>query len=646
MIRPACHTPIQTTGQDHTSTANESWAGTDGAPESYQHAKAKEHSLSILKFEKTTPSLADDCWIRRTFKGATSGLGNKLYLQCKNRTSHTAQAGRLGGHLRLDKTYQRPEITTSSRSLTPLASRSNKARQARRGTAMVSPPRPFDIIVYGATGFTGEAVARALAQDPAAAGRRWALGGRNRARLDAVRARLPAPRPPGAAATVTIATDEKEKEKEKEDGDQAKQPGTRHHARQAVAVVVVDAVVDDRAKLAAAFGTARVLVNCAGPFASCGRNVVQACIDANTDYVDIAGETQFIFSTMLEEHERARQRGVLVVSACGFDSIPADIGCKYVTAELDRVLRTHADAHGASSTKLPPHEQSPTPATAPVVVTHIESFLHVSTGAVGHATTLECALLGLATVSETNAIRRQLLSQLSADPKSHPDHKTPRLKLHRGIFRDMRAATVQQGSGYPGHAPFCTLFTGTDSAIVKQTERLDALECLREPLPAPSISYAAYIVVGYWPAVLRLLFYGALCMALCKYPAGRRLIMRYPSLFTHGLFSHQGPSEEQRANTSASFDFFGKRFVDGVERARVVTQVAIPRDPGYTGTARIVLAAAYTLLDDRAATPEGGVLTPAAAFAKTKLMQRLSANNTMEFTTILAESTPLENDGS
>jgi short subunit dehydrogenase-like uncharacterized protein len=127
-------------------------------------------------------------------------------------------------------------------------------------------------------------------------------------------------------------------------------------------------------------------------------------------------------------------------------------------------------------------------------------------------------------------------------------------------------------------------------------------------------------------------------MILSRFAKGRALIMKYPAHFTGGLFSHEGPSDEQRASMSVTFDFFGKRFVDGIERARVVAQVSIPHDPGYASTADMVLAAAETLLEERNATPKGGVLTPAAAFGKTKLLQTLSATGSVKFVTLHAES--------
>lgn len=70
----------------------------------------------------------------------------------------------------------------------------------------------------------------------------------------------------------------------------------------------------------------RVVLNCVGPYRFSGRQVVDACIEAGTNCVDVSGEPEFLESVQLNCNEQAEKKGVYIVGACGFDSIPADLG--------------------------------------------------------------------------------------------------------------------------------------------------------------------------------------------------------------------------------------------------------------------------------------------------------------------------------
>lgn len=147
--------------------------------------------------------------------------------------------------------------------------------------------RPFDVIVWGATGFTGHLVAEYLASRE---GVRWAMAGRNRAKLEATRNDVAA-RFPGAAS---------------------------------VPLLVGDAT--DPASLDAITSQARAIASTVGPFALHGGPVVAACVKNRTDYCDITGEPQFVRRVIDAHHEAARAAGVRIVPTCGFDSIPSDLG--------------------------------------------------------------------------------------------------------------------------------------------------------------------------------------------------------------------------------------------------------------------------------------------------------------------------------
>jgi short subunit dehydrogenase-like uncharacterized protein len=159
--------------------------------------------------------------------------------------------------------------------------------------------RDFELIVFGATGFTGGMTAEYLARH-APRELRWAIAGRSQAKLDAVKARL-------------VAIDER-------------------HA----AVDVVLASVDDPASLQRMAAATRVLITTVGPFIDYGEPVVAACIAAGTDYIDSTGEPFFVSLLLGRYAEPARRAGVRVVPSCGFDAIPADLGALFTVEQLPR----------------------------------------------------------------------------------------------------------------------------------------------------------------------------------------------------------------------------------------------------------------------------------------------------------------------
>ncbi|WP_212834825.1 trans-acting enoyl reductase family protein [Catellatospora sp. TT07R-123] len=157
--------------------------------------------------------------------------------------------------------------------------------------------RDFDLVLFGATGFTGGLTAEYLAAH-APQGCRWALAGRDRARLAAVRERLAAIDP--ACADVPLLP-----------ADASDPDSLRELARRA-----------------------RVVVTTVGPYVAHGEPLVAACAEAGTDYVDLTGEPEFIDRMFTAYHERAVASGARIVHACGFDSVPHDLGAYYTVGLL------------------------------------------------------------------------------------------------------------------------------------------------------------------------------------------------------------------------------------------------------------------------------------------------------------------------
>ncbi len=157
--------------------------------------------------------------------------------------------------------------------------------------------RDFDIVLFGATGFTGRLTAEYLARH-APDGLRWALAGRNRDKLEEVRNHL---------ATISGSAADLE---------------------------LLHADVTDPTSLVQVAERARVVITTVGPYLAYGEPLVAACADAGTDYVDLTGEPEFVDRMYLRHHRAAVASGARIVHACGFDSIPHDLGALYTVQQL------------------------------------------------------------------------------------------------------------------------------------------------------------------------------------------------------------------------------------------------------------------------------------------------------------------------
>ena len=159
------------------------------------------------------------------------------------------------------------------------------------------PDREFDVVLFGATGFTGGLTAEYLA-GAVPDGCRWALAGRNQGKLEAVRDRLTATHPELADLPL------------------------------------LHADATDPASLADVAGRARVVISTVGPYVQHGEPLVAACVEAGTDYVDLTGEPEFVDNVYVKHHRRAVETGARIVHACGFDSIPHDLGALFTVQHL------------------------------------------------------------------------------------------------------------------------------------------------------------------------------------------------------------------------------------------------------------------------------------------------------------------------
>ena len=166
--------------------------------------------------------------------------------------------------------------------------------------------RGYDIVLFGATGYTGTLTAEYLAEN-APRELRWALAGRNIDKLEAVRAELAEIDPDRPTPDL------------------------------------LPADVDDTASIRTLAASARVVITTVGPYAEYGEPLVAACAAKGTDYVDLCGEPAFVDRMYVRHHATAQSTGARIVHACGFDSVPYDLGVLFTVGRLPDDVPLHVE---------------------------------------------------------------------------------------------------------------------------------------------------------------------------------------------------------------------------------------------------------------------------------------------------------------
>ncbi len=398
--------------------------------------------------------------------------------------------------------------------------------------------RRLDVVVFGATSFVGEILCRHLVERHGTDGPlRWAIAGRSATKLDAV-------------ARSTGADVER---------------------------IVADAA--DADALADLAGATRVVVSTVGPYALYGSPLVAAVAAAGTDYCDLTGETQWM-RAMIDAHQgEAEASGARIVHACGFDSIPSDLGVWFTQqraterlgAPCERVaMRVHAMKGGASG------------GTIASMVNLVEE------------------------AAKDPALRKLLADPYALNPAD--------LRSGPGQVDTMRP-TRDAGTG-DWLAPF--VMAAVNTRVVQRSHALlgrpwgrefrydEAMDMGPGPLGAAK---AAGLTAGLGAGM------GLMAFGPTRNLAGR--VLPKPG---------EGPSPT--AQLAGSFDL---RFTGTTATGdRIRTRVTGDRDPGYGATGRMLGEAAVGLLDVGGDEVAGGFWTPSTALGD-RLVERLEAHAGMRF---------------
>lgn len=394
--------------------------------------------------------------------------------------------------------------------------------------------RELDLVLYGATGFVGALTAAHLAEH-AGPEVKIALAGRSKQKLQALRADL------GPAA--------------------ARWP-----------LVTVDAT--DLAGLDALAARATAIASTVGPYAQYGKELVRACAEQGTHYADLTGEVLFVRWSLDTVSTRAAETGARIVHACGFDSVPSDLGV-LVTAE--RAARDGAGALG-------------------VTTLAVRSLRGGISGG-----TIDSGRQQAITARGDAAARRIVGDPYGLSPRRSEEPTSSRAADSGVLGRFKRWVPVDR-DGETGRWTGPFLMASFNTRIVRLSNTLTDWSYGRElryrevtDFGAGPVSpiMAAGMAIGMG-AALAGLSYGPTRVVLDR-------VLPKPG---------EGPSAEQRA---------GGRFRIQIRSttttgARYVTKVGADYDPGYDGTAVMLGEAVLSLALDGERLPErAGVLTPATA---------------------------------
>ena len=403
----------------------------------------------------------------------------------------------------------------------------------------------YDIIIYGATSFTGKLVLEYFFKNYLNDNNlSWAIAGRDHEKLKQV-------------LTKTIKNN----------------PGYNPK----IPIIIADA--QNQSSLNELAKQAKVILTTVGPYAKYGSKLVSACVENGTDYCDLAGETHWIRKMIDRHQEKAEQTGARIIHACGFDSIPSDMGVFYMQE--------------AAREKF----QEP--------LIKIQLFVKAMRGGASGGT-IASILNAITEGGADRDIARTISHPYGLNPKDKqtgPDKRDQNNVIHN---HDLDCWT----------APF--IMASINTRIVRRSNALMNFNYGR------NFSYTESTICGkkasgWIKAVLLTLVLGLFVLGSANHITRKYLIEKL--LPKPG----QGPSKKQRNNGFFKLIMLGRTKND----ERLSIEVTGDRDPGYGSTSKILSETAICLASDKIDT-KGGIWTPASALGK-KLILRLQTNAGMTF---------------
>ena len=385
--------------------------------------------------------------------------------------------------------------------------------------------KDYDIVIYGATGFTGKLCAKYLSENTNDIN--WAIAGRNKEKLEEVKKEF--------SLDVDIFIAESNDEK------------------------ALDNITQNT----------KVVLSTAGPFHRYSSNLVKSCVKNSSDYVDITGEFFWIREMIDLHHEEASSKGVRIVPACGYDSIPSDLGTFFSSTKINEPIK------------------------------RIESF-HAGQGGVSGGTTETGFSMG------DLKLGKKMNDPFVLNPEKSVSKEQKLLGSDSvGLKKN---SLINSWTG-----PFIMAVSNT-----RVVRRSAALLELNQEGYGVNFTYQEHAFYKKLSTALLVTFVTLLFGLILSTPL-RKLIR--PLLPKPG----EGPSKETMEN--GFFDSFFSAEVGSGEKK--LFRVHGKGDPGYKVTSKFVCESALTLIKEREKLPGGqgygGVLTPASGLGQ-PLIDRLSSN--------------------
>ena len=402
--------------------------------------------------------------------------------------------------------------------------------------------REFDIVIWGATGFVGRLVADHLTGEYTPAELTVALGGRNETALEDLAHRL----------------------------------STDHEDWDDIPIILGDAT--DKASLNDLAERTTVVCTTVGPYTKYGTPLVEACIDAGTDYCDLTGEITWIREMIDLYHDKAVEADVRIVHSCGFDSIPADLGTKLV--------QTHAIDEYDTPCEL------------------VRIYVEDGEGGVSGGTL--ASVLAMVEATESDPLARQTLKNpYSLAPAGQRDG------VDTGEQRGVRRDPLR--SQWTAPSPMAAV----NERIIRRSNALlgypwgQEFRC-KEVLPTNSGVGGAFAAGGIAVGI----GVGMAALSVGFVRSGlERFVFPAPG---------EGPTQEEIKSGHFTVSVIGRGTTpDGP--FTVECEIGADQDPGYGATSKMLGEAAMCLSQEKTeSTLSGGILTPASGIGD-PLAERLRA---------------------
>ena len=400
---------------------------------------------------------------------------------------------------------------------------------------IVQKNKKFDLIIWGSTGYTGKLVCEYIFKKYKRTNLKWALGGRNELKIKRLISSLDL---------------------------------------KGIPYLIAD--INNKNSLFEMTKMTRTICSTVGPYAKYGTLLVEACIKSKTNYCDITGETHWIKEIIDKYHTKALKNKVKIIHACGFDSIPSDLGVFYAQNKMKENTGRYASKISMRVVSMKGGVSGGT----------IHSFLNI-----------------LEESKKNKSVRKIINNPHSLNPKA--DH----------ISRDERDLNkiIYDKTSKTWISPF--IMASINTRIVRRSNYLMDFKYGETFIYNEALVVGKSIlskVLGYFRLIP---VYLIIKMKNSAFKSLLNLLLPKPG---------QGPSEKRRKS-----GYFKFRFYVFDNKLKAISSVSGIGCPGYGSTSKMLAESSVCLALDKLSN-QNGVLTPSTAFGNA-LINRLEKNAELRF---------------